>query len=196
MIIVRRSSWPRHGRSAVAGRRRALMADERPAVDAATDGRRRPSRRRRSPTRGGERRTPGDDRAPKRPPSRRDETGRRRGCRGRPEPDEAPAEPSPRRRRAPRSPSRRTSSTQPSRRSDPAESDAEPEAPVAEPDHRRDRRMVIADALRAAGVRYAFTVPGESFLGLLEALADGGHPGRRDPPRGRRRRSWPRPTAS
>jgi len=28
----------------------------------------------------------------------------------------------------------------------------------------------IADALRAAGVRYAFTVPGESFLGLLEGL--------------------------
>ena len=26
----------------------------------------------------------------------------------------------------------------------------------------------IADALRAAGVRYAFTVPGESFLGLLD----------------------------
>ena len=28
----------------------------------------------------------------------------------------------------------------------------------------------IADALRAAGVRYAFTVPGESFLGLLDAF--------------------------
>ena len=28
----------------------------------------------------------------------------------------------------------------------------------------------IADALRAVGVRYAFTVPGESFLGLLEGL--------------------------
>ena len=32
----------------------------------------------------------------------------------------------------------------------------------------------MADALRAAGVRYAFTVPGESFLGLLEALGDAG----------------------
>ena len=32
----------------------------------------------------------------------------------------------------------------------------------------------IADALRAAGVRYAFTVPGESFLGLLDALGDAG----------------------
>ncbi|HEY7969182.1 MAG TPA: thiamine pyrophosphate-dependent enzyme, partial [Candidatus Limnocylindrales bacterium] len=32
----------------------------------------------------------------------------------------------------------------------------------------------IADALRAAGVRYAFTVPGESFLGLLEGLRDAG----------------------
>ena len=33
---------------------------------------------------------------------------------------------------------------------------------------------LIADALRAAGVRYAFTVPGESFLGLLEGLRDAG----------------------
>jgi acetolactate synthase-1/2/3 large subunit len=32
----------------------------------------------------------------------------------------------------------------------------------------------VADALRAAGVRYAFTVPGESFLGLLEALSEVG----------------------
>lgn len=32
----------------------------------------------------------------------------------------------------------------------------------------------IADALRAAGVRLAFTVPGESFLGLLDALGDAG----------------------
>jgi len=32
----------------------------------------------------------------------------------------------------------------------------------------------VADALRAAGVRYAFTVPGESFLGVLDALGDAG----------------------
>ncbi len=32
----------------------------------------------------------------------------------------------------------------------------------------------MADALRAAGVRYAFTVPGESFLGLLDSLGDAG----------------------
>lgn len=32
----------------------------------------------------------------------------------------------------------------------------------------------IADALRAAGVRMAFTVPGESFLGVLDALEDAG----------------------
>jgi acetolactate synthase I/II/III large subunit len=32
----------------------------------------------------------------------------------------------------------------------------------------------VADALRAAGVRYAFTVPGESFLGLLDAFEDAG----------------------
>ncbi len=32
----------------------------------------------------------------------------------------------------------------------------------------------IAETLRAAGVRYAFTVPGESFLGLLDALGEAG----------------------
>ena len=32
----------------------------------------------------------------------------------------------------------------------------------------------IADSLRAAGVRIAFTVPGESFLGVLDALEDAG----------------------
>ena len=32
----------------------------------------------------------------------------------------------------------------------------------------------VADALHVAGVRYAFTVPGESFLGLLEGLSDAG----------------------
>ncbi|HET9458198.1 MAG TPA: thiamine pyrophosphate-dependent enzyme [Candidatus Limnocylindrales bacterium] len=32
----------------------------------------------------------------------------------------------------------------------------------------------IADALRSVGVRYAFTVPGESFLGLLEGLDGAG----------------------
>ncbi len=33
---------------------------------------------------------------------------------------------------------------------------------------------LIADALRAAGVRYAFTVPGESFLGLLDGMSEAG----------------------
>lgn len=32
----------------------------------------------------------------------------------------------------------------------------------------------VADALRAAGVKFAFTVPGESFLGLLESLEAAG----------------------
>ncbi len=45
----------------------------------------------------------------------------------------------------------------------------------------------IADALRAAGVRIAFTVPGESFLGVLDALRGCRDPRRRDAPRGRRR---------
>lgn len=43
--------------------------------------------------------------------------------------------------------------------------------PVAGP---RTVGRLVADALRAAGVRYAFTVPGESFLGLLDAFDDAG----------------------
>jgi acetolactate synthase-1/2/3 large subunit len=45
--------------------------------------------------------------------------------------------------------------------------DAEPAAPITV-------GRAIADALRAAGVRFAFTVPGESFLGLLDALGEAG----------------------
>ncbi len=41
-------------------------------------------------------------------------------------------------------------------------------------DRPRTVGRLIADALRDAGVRYAFTVPGESFLGLLDALGDAG----------------------
>ncbi|HLY13397.1 MAG TPA: thiamine pyrophosphate-dependent enzyme [Candidatus Limnocylindrales bacterium] len=53
---------------------------------------------------------------------------------------------------------------------------AEPEpAPVAaEPVPPRTVGRLIADALKAAGVEIAFTVPGESFLGLLDALPDAG----------------------
>ena len=46
-------------------------------------------------------------------------------------------------------------------------------APVAADGPRTVGRFV-ADALRAAGVRYAFTVPGESFLGLLDAFEGAG----------------------
>jgi len=49
--------------------------------------------------------------------------------------------------------------------------------PDAEPEVVQGPRTVgrfIADALRAAGVRYAFTVPGESFLGLLDVLEEAG----------------------
>ena len=63
----------------------------------------------------------------------------------------------------------------------PPESVAQPEpaAPpeaVAQPEPAAPRTVgrMIADALRSAGVRYAFTVPGESFLGLLDALGDAG----------------------
>jgi acetolactate synthase-1/2/3 large subunit len=46
---------------------------------------------------------------------------------------------------------------------------AAPPAAV-EPEAPRTVGRFVADALRAVGVRYAFTVPGESFLGLLEGL--------------------------
>jgi len=46
---------------------------------------------------------------------------------------------------------------------------AEP-APEPLPAPARTVGRFVADALRAVGVRYAFTVPGESFLGLLEGL--------------------------
>jgi len=58
--------------------------------------------------------------------------------------------------------------------------EAEPEpAPAVPLDLRAATEPVtvgryVADALRAAGVRVAFTVPGESFLGLLDALPSAG----------------------
>ena len=55
------------------------------------------------------------------------------------------------------------------------ESGFEPEPPAVEaPAAPRSAGHFVAEALRAAGVRYAFTVPGESFLGVLEALGDVG----------------------
>ncbi|HSH22306.1 MAG TPA: thiamine pyrophosphate-dependent enzyme [Candidatus Caenarcaniphilales bacterium] len=41
-------------------------------------------------------------------------------------------------------------------------------------DRPRQVSRLIADALAAAGVQWAFTVPGESFLGLLDALPEAG----------------------
>ena len=54
-----------------------------------------------------------------------------------------------------------------------AEDEAAPNE-AAEPAGPRTVGRLVADALRSAGVRYAFTVPGESFLGLLDALGDVG----------------------
>jgi acetolactate synthase-1/2/3 large subunit len=51
---------------------------------------------------------------------------------------------------------------------------AEPELEPAVDGGPRTVGRYIADALRAAGVRYAFTVPGESFLGLLDAFEGAG----------------------
>ena len=47
-------------------------------------------------------------------------------------------------------------------------------ANAQEPSGPRTVGRLVADALRTAGVRYAFTVPGESFLGLLDGLRDAG----------------------
>jgi acetolactate synthase I/II/III large subunit len=69
--------------------------------------------------------------------------------------------------------------------SEPPEADAELEEAASdqlqsdqpvepEPDMPRTVGRFIADGLRAAGVRFAFTVPGESFLGLLEGLEAAG----------------------
>ncbi len=61
--------------------------------------------------------------------------------------------------------------------SEPAELPARAEPPDAAPPEPSPPRTVgrfIADGLRSAGVRYAFVVPGESFLGLLDGLRDAG----------------------
>jgi acetolactate synthase I/II/III large subunit len=49
-----------------------------------------------------------------------------------------------------------------------------PEQEAPQPTGPRTIGRLVADALRTAGVRYAFTVPGESFLGLLDALGEAG----------------------
>jgi acetolactate synthase I/II/III large subunit len=56
----------------------------------------------------------------------------------------------------------------------PAAAPAEPATPPAPPVPARTAGRFIADALHSAGVRVAFTVPGESFLGLLDALGPAG----------------------
>jgi acetolactate synthase I/II/III large subunit len=62
--------------------------------------------------------------------------------------------------------------TEPTETSEAAQTSGAPAAEI--PAGPRTVGRLIADALRAAGVRYAFTVPGESFLGLLEALPEAG----------------------
>src|SRR5262245_58496704 len=60
---------------------------------------------------------------------------------------------------------------------DPASDDADvpaADAVPATPTGPRTVGRLVAEALRAAGVRYAFTVPGESFLGVLDALGEAG----------------------
>ena len=56
------------------------------------------------------------------------------------------------------------------------EADGEATEAASEPIDTGPRTVgrLVADALRTAGVRYAFTVPGESFLGLLDGLHGAG----------------------
>ncbi len=83
---------------------------------------------------------------------------------------ESPTEPDP-----PPEPESRSEPDPPPEPESPTEPDppTEPESPAAPASPRTVGRLV-AEALRGAGVRYAFTVPGESFLGLLDALGDAG----------------------
>lgn len=104
---------------------------------------------------------------------------------GSPSEVESAAQPDP---AAPQSPPEAESPFQPK---PPAETAAEPHPPAepasmpepemppeshppAEPAPPRTVGRLVAEALRGAGIRYAFTVPGESFLGLLDALGDAG----------------------
>jgi acetolactate synthase-1/2/3 large subunit len=85
--------------------------------------------------------------------------------------DSAPAEPA-----AEPEPAAESAVAEPERAepaAEPAESVAEAQ-PQPEPPGPRTVGRFVADALRAAGVRYAFTVPGESFLGLLEGIQGAG----------------------
>ncbi len=58
----------------------------------------------------------------------------------------------------------------------PVRSEPRPLAEAAQPPRpvRRTVARLIAETLRSAGVKFAFTVPGESFLGLLEAFGEAG----------------------
>ena len=91
--------------------------------------------------------------------------------------------------RAPEEPLGRADPSRPTPRYDDAR------AAVDGPPAERTVGRLIADALRAAGVRYAFTVPGESFLGLLEPWVMPGSASSRPATRAGPR-SWPRPTPS
>jgi acetolactate synthase I/II/III large subunit len=64
-------------------------------------------------------------------------------------------------------------SAEPAESPEPESSGTEPES-AAEPAGPVTVGRMVADALRRAGVRWAFTVPGESFLGLLDGLAGAG----------------------
>jgi acetolactate synthase-1/2/3 large subunit len=57
---------------------------------------------------------------------------------------------------------------------EPEQAPPAPPRPELEPEPARTVGRYIADALRAVGVRYAFTVPGESFLGLLDGFEGAG----------------------
>ncbi len=55
-----------------------------------------------------------------------------------------------------------------------AEAPDEPATETPPPLGARTVARLVADTLRSAGVKFAFTVPGESFLGLLESFGEAG----------------------
>jgi acetolactate synthase I/II/III large subunit len=94
-------------------------------------------------------------------------------------PDAKPAESPPEVEAAPDAEAARDPVAAPQAKPEPAldaraEAAREPDLEPAATEGPRTVGRYIADVLRAAGVRYAFTVPGESFLGLLDAFDGAG----------------------
>ena len=106
------------------------------------------------------------------------ELGARAGAAAEPDPEAESAErtepePQPDAEPEPEAQPSPTRPTSPTRRHEPDEAH-EPEAVAPAPAEPTTVAELVAATLRAAGVRIAFTVAGESFLGILDALTSAG----------------------